>query len=224
MKVMLFGASGMVGAGVLFECLEDPRVTAVLSVGRTPLSVRDPKLHEHIQQDMFEVGAMRAALAGYDACFFCLGVSSLGVTEAEYRRMTHDLTLGIARVLAELNPAMTFIYVSGGGTDSTETGRAMWARVKGKTENDILALPFNGYAFRPGMIRPLKGVKSKTAWLGAIYAAATPFYPLLNAVASSHITTSVNVGRAMIRVALEGYAKRHLGNDDINALGDPPEP
>jgi uncharacterized protein YbjT (DUF2867 family) len=222
MKVTLFGASGMVGAGVLLECLEDPRVTAVLSVGRTPLAVKHVKLSEQLTKDLYDVESLRGVLAGYDACFFCLGTSSAGMNEADYRHITYDLTLGIAHALAELNPAMTFTYVSGEGTDSTEHGRVMWARVKGKTENDILALPFKGYAFRPGMIRPLKGVKSKTPWVGVVYAVLDPLFPVLKTIAGSHLTTSVNLGRAMIRVAVEGYANRHLENDDINALGEPP--
>ncbi len=224
MKVMLFGASGMVGAGVLLECLEDPRVTAVLSVGRTPLAITHAKLSEQLTKDLYDVASFRGALVGYDACFFCLGTSSAGMKEADYRHITYDLTLGIARELAELNPVMTFTYVSGEGTDGTEKGRVMWARVKGKTENDIIALPFAGYAFRPGLIRPLKGVKSKTPWLGVVYAVMNPFFPLLKAVAGSHLTTTVNVGRAMIRVALEGYVRKHLENDDINALGEPARP
>jgi uncharacterized protein YbjT (DUF2867 family) len=218
MKVILFGATGMVGSGVLIECLEDPRVHSVLAVGRRSCGVSHPKLRERIRVDLFEYGDARADLAGYEACFFCLGVSSAGMSETAYHRATYDLTLVAAKVLADLNPGLTFCYVSGEGTDSTERGRFMWARVKGKTENHLLRLPFQAYLFRPGFIRPLKGVRSKTKLYQAFYALLGPLYPLLNRLVPGHLTTTVNVGRAMIRVAASGYPKRVLENNDINAL------
>ena len=220
LKVMVFGATGMVGAGVLLECLDDPRVDAVLAVGRRPCGVAHPKLREQLRSDFFAYGDAAADFAGYDACFFCLGVSSAGMAEAEYRRLTYDLTLAAARALLAVNPGLTFCYVSGEGTDSSERGRFMWARVKGKTENDLLALPFNAYAFRPGFIQPLKGIRSKTRLYQAFYDLFGPVLPLLKRLLPAHVTTTVNMGRAMIAVAAEGYATRVLENPDINRLGE----
>src|SRR5579864_1453935 len=175
MKVILFGATGMVGQGVLRECLRDPRVEAVLAVGRSATGQSHPKLSELVQQDLFAYSANEARLKGYDACFFCLGVSSAGMSEADYRHITYDLTLAAAETLVRLNPAMTFIYVSGAGTDSSERGSSMWARVKGATENALLRLPFKAaYMFRPGVIRPLHGIRSKTPLYRAFYMAAAP--------------------------------------------------
>ena len=218
MNVVLFGATGMVGAGVLTECLEDPRVRSVLVVGRHPCGVVHPKLREVIRSDFFEYSDLRADLEVRDACFFCLGVSAAGMTEAAYRRLTYDLTLSAAKALADLNPGLTFCYVSGEGTDGTESGRFMWARVKGKTENDLLQLPFKAYMFRPGFIQPLKGVRSKKSLYRAFYGALGPAFPILKRFFPNHVTTTENVGRAMIRVAASGYSKRELENPDINAL------
>src|SRR5258708_4281048 len=163
MNVILFGATGVVGQGVLRECLLDPDVERVLSIVRAPIGRSDPKLREQVHNDFFDFSAIENELAGYNACFFCLGVSSAGMKEADYRRVTYDITLAAARVLARLNPAMTFVYVSGTGTDSSEKGRSMWARVKGKTENDLLPLPFKpAYMFRPRSILPLSDPNSKT--------------------------------------------------------------
>ena len=219
MNVILFGASGMVGAGVLIECLQDPRVGSVLAVGRTPCGITHPKLRELIRADFFNYADATADLKGRNACFFCLGVSSTGMTEAAYHRVTFELTLAAAEALVRLSSGMTFCYVSGEGTDSTEHGRSMWARVKGKTENRLLGMPFNAYMFRPGFIQPLKGVRSKTQLYQALYSVAGPLYPLLKRLAPSHVTTSENVGRAMINVAARGYAKRVLENPDINGAG-----
>jgi len=218
MNVIVFGATGMVGSGVLIECLEDPRVRSVLALGRQRCGVIHPKLREHIRSDFFDYGDAKADLKGHDACFFCLGVSVVGKTEAAYHRMTYELTLSAAKVMAELNPGLTFCYVSGEGTDSTERGRYMWARVKGKTENQLLRMPLNAYLFRPGYIQPMKGVRSKTTWYQAFYNVAAPLYPLLKRLLPRHVTTTENVGRAMIRVAADGYSKRALENRDINAL------
>jgi uncharacterized protein YbjT (DUF2867 family) len=218
MKVIVFGATGMVGAGVLLECLEDPRVASVLAVGRRPCGVVHPKLREHIRSDFFDYGDAAAEFRGYDACFFCLGVSSAGMAEAAYNRLTYELTLAAAKALIAGNPELTFCYVSGEGTDGTERGRFMWARVKGKTENHLLAMPFKAYVFRPGLIQPLKGIRSKTRVYQVFYDVFGPLVPLLKRLLPTHVTTTVNMGRAMIQVAASGYAKRVLENPDINEL------
>ncbi len=219
MNVLLFGATGMVGDGVLYECLADPRVTSVLAVGRSPLSVSHPKLGEKQRTDFFSYADLTSDLATIDACFFCLGVSSVGMTEADYYRQTFDLTLAAGRALAAARPAATFCYVSGEGTDSSERGRSMWARVKGKTENALLELPLKAYMFRPGFIRPRPGTRSKTRWYTVMYAVLNPLYPVFRRILPTHVTTAENVGRAMIGVAANGYQKRVLENVDINAIG-----
>ena len=218
MKVVLFGATGMVGSGVLLECLEDPRVNSVVVLGRRSCGVTHPKVRELLRTDFFDYGDLEEDLRRIDACFFCLGVSAAGMSEGEYRRLTHDLTLAAAGFLVRLNPDMAFCYVSGEGTDSTEQGRFMWARVKGETENRLLAMPFRAYAFRPGFIQPLKGVRSKTAIYQAVYTLVGPLFPLLRRVFSAHMTTSENVGLAMIQAAAAGSEKRVLENPDIDAL------
>jgi len=218
MNVIVFGATGMVGSGVLTECLEDPRVRSVLVVGRTRCGVAHPKLRELIRSDFFDYSDAKTDLKGHDACFFCLGVSAAGMTEAAYHRLTFDLTLSAATALADLNPGLTFCYVSGEGTDSTERGLFMWARVKGKTENHLLGMPFKAYMFRPGFIQPLKGVRSKTKLYQAFYNVAGPLFPLLKRLLPRHVTTTENVGRAMIRAAAGGYPRHVLENPDINVL------
>jgi len=218
MNVVLFGTTGMVGAGVLIECLDDPSVESVLSVGRRTCGVRHPKLRELIRSDLFDYGDVLDDLRDYDACFFCLGVSATGMGEAAYHRVTFELTVVAAESLGGLNPALTFCYVSGEGTDSTERGRLMWARVKGKTENQLLRMPLDAYMFRPGFIQPLRGVRSKTRVYQAIYRVLGPFYPLLKRLMPRHVTTAVNMGRAMIEVAAQGYTKRVLENPDTNSL------
>jgi len=216
MDVMLFGATGMVGQGVLRECLLAPDVRRVLAVGRNPTGQRHGKLTDLVAPDLFDLSAQETALAGYDACFFCLGVSAVGMSEAEYTRLTFDLTLAIAKVLARLNPTMTFIYVSGQSTDSTEQGRMMWARVKGRTENALMRLPFKAaYMFRPGAIVPLDGIKSRTGWYRAMYAVATPLLPVLRRLFPNSVTTTEQVGRAMLAVARDGYPRRILETGDI---------
>ena len=218
MNVIVFGATGMVGSGVLAECIKEPQVQSVLVVGRKPCGVAHPKLRELIRSDFFNFSDARSYLRGYDACFFSLGVSAAGMTEAAYYRLTYELTISAAGALAELNPKLTFCYVSGEGTDSTERGRFMWARVKGKTENHLLQMPFNAYMFRPGLIQPLTGVRSKTKLYRAFYAVLGPLFPLLKRLFPNHVTTTENVGRAMIQVAAQGYSKRVLENTDINVL------
>ncbi|HTW76584.1 MAG TPA: epimerase [Thermoplasmata archaeon] len=219
MKVILFGASGMVGSGVLRECLADPSVVRVLCVGRHPLGRTDPKLAEITVPDLTDLVPVADALRGYDAGFFCLGVSSAGLSEADYRRVTHDLTLSVARTLAPLNPGMTFVYVSGAGTDSTERKGRMWARVKGETENDLLRLPFRAaYMFRPGVIQARHGIRSRTRVYRILYAILFPFVALVGLVAPNSITSTDRLGRAMIHVVERGAPQPWLGTREINRL------
>ena len=209
----------MVGQGVLRECLFDPDVQSVLSIGRAATGQRHAKLRELMHSDFLDFSAIESELAGFDACFFCLGISSAGMQEEAYRRITYDFTMAAARTLARLNPNMTFVYVSGMGTDSSERGRTMWAKVKGKTENELLGLPFKAaYMFRPGLIVPLDGIQSKTRLYRAFYAALGPLLPLLNAAFPKYVTTTRQVGRAMITVARQGATKQVLENSDINEL------
>lgn len=219
MKVLLFGASGMVGDGVLHACLGDPRVTEVLAIGRSALGIAHGKLRELHRTDFFQYDDLRAELASTDACFFCLGVSAAGLREADYTRQTFDLTLAAARALSRVRPGATFCYVSGAGTDSSERGRAMWARVKGRTENALLALPLNAYMFRPGFIRPRPGKASRTALYRVIYAVIGPLYPVLKRIAPAHVTATEIVGKAMITCAVDGYPHRVLEARDINTAG-----
>jgi len=219
MKVIIFGATGMVGQGVMRECLMDPGIERVLVVGRSTTGLRNAKLQEIIHDDFLDYGRIEPQLAGYDACFFCLGVSSIGMSEERYRHLTYDITMAAARTLARLNPGMTFIYVTGAGTDTTEQGSQMWARIKGKTENDLFKLPFKAaYMFRPAGIQPLHGARSKTAWVQAFYVATSPFLSVLRHVAPGLMTTTEQVGRAMIRVARNGYPTKVLESADINSL------
>jgi uncharacterized protein YbjT (DUF2867 family) len=219
MNVLLFGASGMVGQGVLRECLLDPEVTAVLSIVRSSTGQRHPKLREIVHQDFFDFSSIESELAGFDSCFFCLGVSSAGMSEQDYRRITFDITLAAAQTLVKLNPNMTFIYVSGAGTDSSEHGRMMWARVKGQTENALLRLPFKAaYMFRPGVIVPLHGIKSRTMLYRVPYAILGPLLPLLNRLFPKYVTTTEKLGRAMLIAAKRGAPKPVLESADINKL------
>jgi uncharacterized protein YbjT (DUF2867 family) len=217
MKVIVFGASGMVGQGVLRECLLDPDVTEVLAVGRSPLGRTDPKLRELVHRDLYDLSDVADQLTGYDAGFFCLGVSSAGMSEADYRHVTFDLTMGVARVLAAKNPQMTFTYVSGEGTDSTGAGRTMWARVKGQTENALLELPFQAYMFRPGFIRPMHGERPKSRAYVIAYVLLRPLFPLVGKLLPKRSTTTERVGRAMLRVAKSGHSVRILPSTEINA-------
>jgi len=218
-KVLLFGATGMVGQGVLRECLLDSVAERVMAVGRTGTGRQEPKLGELVVPDVASLGGVEGQLAGYDACFFCLGVSSLGMVEERYTRLTYDLTLSVARTVARCSPGLTFVYVSGAGTDSSERGRSMWARVKGRTENELLRLPFKAaYMFRPGAILPLHGVRSRTRWIRWMYALAAPIVPAWRALLPDSITTTEQVGRAMLRVVRDGYPTRILETRDINRL------
>ena len=221
MKIILFGATGMVGQGVLRECLRAEDVESVLAPVRSPLGAlagqAGPKLRELIHRDMIDISPIIDQLSGAQACFFCLGVSSAGMSEVDYSRLTFDLTLSVARELVKVNPAMTFIYVSGQGTDSSEKGRSMWARVKGRTENALLQLPFQGvYMFRPGYIQPLHGIRSKTRLYRALYALLGFAGPLLQRLAPGLVTDTERVGRAMLNVARRGYDKKILETPDIN--------
>ncbi len=219
MNVLLFGATGMVGQGVLRECLRDPGVGRVLAVGRSATGQAQEKLRDLVVPDLANLAAVEPELRGFDACFFCLGVTSAGLSEERYTRLTYDLTLGVARTLARLNPAMTFVYVSGTGTDSSERGRIMWARVKGRTENALLALPFKAaYMFRPGYIQPLDGIQSRTRWYRVVYAAVAPLYPVLRRLFPGAVTTTAQVGRAMLAVARGGFRRPVLETRDINGL------
>ncbi|MHA6758959.1 NAD-dependent epimerase/dehydratase family protein [Streptacidiphilus sp. PAMC 29251] len=223
MNVILFGATGMIGQGVLRECLRDERVERVLVVGRTALGggMEHPKLREVVQPDLTDLSGFEAELADYDACFFCLGVSSVGMKEEAYRRVTYDLTLSVGRTLAAANPELTFIYVSGQGTDSSERGRTMWARVKGKTENDLLQLPFHAYMFRPGFVQPMDAVVSRTRLYRIAYAITGPLIPLLKRLAPNAVNDNRQIGRAMLAVAASGPETRVFSPKDINTLATP---
>ncbi len=216
-NAIVFGATGMVGEGVLHECLLHPDVASVLALSRRPVELHHPKLKELVHKDFFDYAPIERELTGYDACFFCLGVSSVGMKEEDYRHVTYDLTLSAARTLAKLNPSMTFCYVSGAGTDSTEQGRLMWARVKGKTENNLKKLPFKAvYLFRPGFIKPTPGLRHALP----VSKIVAPLYPLFRLLLPKYICTLRDVGLAMIHVAALGSSKKILESSDITALAE----
>jgi uncharacterized protein YbjT (DUF2867 family) len=215
-NVLLFGATGMIGQGVLRSCLLDPTVTRVVSVSRKPTGKSDPKLREIVQGDVTDLAALSPELKTVDACLFTLGVSSLGQSEEAYSRATYDLTMRVAEQLLRANPSMTFLYVSGRSTDSTEKGSAMWARVKGRLENALLKLGFaRAYMFRPGAIIPEHGIRSSTGWYNTLYAITKPLYPLLRRLSPTLVTTSDQMSRAMIAVARDGYPKAIVEMEDI---------
>jgi uncharacterized protein YbjT (DUF2867 family) len=213
-KAIITGSTGMVGEGVLLECLDNPAVEQVLVINRKPCGVTHVKLREIIHADFFNLAPIAPQLAGYDACFFCLGVSSVGMAADVYKRMTYDLTLSVAQVLAQSNPAMTFCYITGAGTDSSEQGKRAWARVKGATENALMRLLPNAYMFRPAMMRATPGQKN----LPALYRYLAWIYPIGRALAPSHFCTLQEVARAMINAARKGYNKRILEVADIEEL------
>ena len=214
-KAIVLGATGMVGEGVLHECLLHPEVASVLVVNRRPCGVEHEKLTEIIHKDIMDFSPIADQLIGYNACYFCMGVSSVGMKEEDYRRLTYDLTLHVANTLAESNPDLTFCYVSGAGTDSTEQGRSSWARVKGKTENDLLKLPFKAaYMFRPGYIQPTKGLKNAYK----IYSVMAPLYPLWKLLCPKFVVTLEEIGLAMINATLRGYERPVLECRDIATL------
>ncbi|SEW54150.1 Rossmann-fold NAD(P)-binding domain-containing protein [Chitinophaga arvensicola] len=218
-RAIITGSTGMVGEGVLHECLQHPDVTAVLVINRKPCGVQHPKLKEIIHEDFYDMLPIAAQLHDYNACYFCLGVSSVGMKEAAYKRVTYDLTMELAKTLAALNSDMTFCYVSGGGTDSTEKGRSMWARVKGKTENDLLKLPFKAaYMFRPGFMLSSDGMKNTQAF----YKYVAWMYPFFRRYFPQWVSTLAELGQAMINATRYGYAKPVLEVKDIVSLAHHP--
>ena len=220
MNAVIFGATGMVGKGVLLECLDDARVEHVLLVSRHPIDVSHPKIREIVHADFTAFENLTPAFADIDACFYCLGVTAVGLSEGQYHHLTYDLTLAAATALASASAGrLRFCYVSGEGTDSTEHGRTMWARVKGKTENALLRLPFKAaFMFRPGYIQPLRGIRSKTRWYQALYDVIGPFYPIVRRLFPKYVTTTTDIGRAMIHVAVSGWSRQILSSGDINQL------
>jgi uncharacterized protein YbjT (DUF2867 family) len=215
MKIILFGATGMVGKGVLRQCLLDPEVEAVLAIGRKPSGVSHPKLRDLVRSDMFDFNVNAGELSGYDTCFFCLGVSSVRMSEAEYTHLTYDLTMGWARTLARENPATRFLYVSGMGTG----GKAMWARVKGRTESDLLALLPAALMIRLGALRPMHGEQSKAPGGGALLTMLSPLWPILQWLLPNSVITTEELGRAMLLAARKGAPGRVLESSDLVALG-----
>jgi uncharacterized protein YbjT (DUF2867 family) len=203
---------------VLRECLVDPDVQRIQAIGRTPTGVQNAKLREIVHQDAWHYADIENDLSGFDACFFCLGVTSSGMKEEAYARVTYDITMAAAETLCRLNPKMTFIFVSGAGTDSSEQGRAMWARVKGRTENALLQLPFAAaYMFRPGVIEPVHGARSKTASYRVLYTLTKPLLPVLRWAFPDYVLTTQQIGLAMLAVARHGFTKRVLESKDIRS-------
>lgn len=219
-NVIITGATGMVGKGVLFECMDHDDIGKILLVNRSSIGITHPKVKEVLIKDFFNLDSIKEEMTGYHACFFCLGITSIGQSEANYSRITYDLTLNFANHFLEKNARSIFCYVSGTGTDSTEKGRSMWARVKGKTENDLLALDFKkAYMFRPGYIQPLRGIKSKTNWYQALYNVFKPIYFILKHFPST-ATNTTNMGLAMIHTLDGNYPKTILENKEINQLSN----
>lgn len=217
MKVIITGSTGMVGKGVLYESLENESIEKVLVINRSSLGMNHEKLQEIILSDLSQIDTVKDQLQGYDACFFCLGISVLGLNEDQYTKITFDITKAFVDTLYESNPEMVFNYVSGTGTDSSEKGKTMWARVKGRTENMVLSKGFkDAYAFRPGMIIPEKGIRSRTGWYNAIYVIMRPFFPLFKK--SNNVTTTTRIGDAMINSMTHSQELKHLENPQINLL------
>ncbi|TWH51917.1 NAD(P)H-binding protein [Sporomusa sp. KB1] len=217
MKVIIFGATGMIGRSVLQECLCDAEVDAILTVGRSVTGIQHEKLKEILHTDLLDLSTIEVDLTGYDACFFCIGVSSSGMKEREYQLVTYDITMAVAQILVKLNSQMTFIYISGAGADSTEQGRVMWARVKGKTENALMRLPFNGvYMFRPAYIQPCNGIVSRTKLYRVMYSVLGSFYPVLKRIFPKSVTTTEILGRTMIKVAKQGAPTPIIESRDIH--------
>ena len=219
MNVLIFGATGMVGQGVLRECLQDPGVSLVKTIGRAPTGITNPKLQEIVHKDLWNYRDIESELTHLDACFFCLGVTSAGMSEPDYERVTYAIPVAAAQTLSRLNPQMTFIYVSGAGADSSEKGRIMWARIKGKAENALQRLPFKAvYSFRPGFIQPLHGIQSRTPAYRIVYNLTGPLLPLLRRAFPGYVLTTETIGRAMLQAARTGAPKPLLESQDINAL------
>jgi uncharacterized protein YbjT (DUF2867 family) len=220
MKVIIFGATGMVGQGVLLECLKDPDVTRILTVGRSKTGRTDPKLTEIVHTNFDDFSSVLNDFRGYDACFYCLGVTSLGMSEQTYRHVTYDYTVCAAKALSVANPNMTFILVTGAGTDSTEKGGIMWARVKGAAENAVLAMPFKAaYLFRPAAIQPEEGITSRTIWIKLFLVLFGFLLPFFLKRYPQYVTTTGRIGRAMLKVVREGAPKKWIESSDINELG-----
>jgi len=220
-KVIITGATGMVGKGVMFECLDHKEISEVLVIGRNPIGIEHPKLKELIHKDFTDFSNEKKKLVGYDACFFSLGISAAGLKEEQYKKITHDYTLALACTLFELNPGTTFNYVSGQGTDSSEKGRTMWARVKGKTENDLLNMGFKqAFMFRPGAIIPLRGIKSRTKSYQFIYDYFMWLVKLIKAISPNSVVNTTQIGMAMINSMLKGYNKKVLRPKDIIELSE----
>jgi uncharacterized protein YbjT (DUF2867 family) len=219
MNVLVLGATGMVGQGVLRECLLDGGVSRVVTLGRTPAARPDPKLRDIVHGDLLHLGPIEDQLRDLDACFYCLGASAAGLSEDAYARINHDITLAVAETLVRLDPDMTFVYVSGSGTDSTERGRTMWARVKGRTENALLRLPFRAaYMLRPGLIIPMHGIRSKTRIYRIFYTLLGPVLPALKMIFPRSVITTEQLGRGMLRLARSGYSKPVLEMADLASL------
>lgn len=217
MKVIITGATGMVGEGVMHECILDERVTDILLVSRKKYSTDSSKVKQLIVKELTDIKKHTDEITGYDACYFCMGVSSVGMKEDQYTKLTYDLTLGFAQTLAEVNKDMTFTYVSGVGTDSTEKGKSMWARVKGKTENDLIALPFKAvFAFRPGGIKPTKGLKNTYT----SYKVLAPLVSFLNWAMPKYMCSLADIGKAMINVTEQGYHRPQIEVKDIRKLAN----
>jgi len=219
MDVVLFGATGMIGQGVLRECLLDPGVRRVISIGRSATGQQHPKLREIIHAALDDISALEPELTRLDACFFCLGITSAGMSEEEYSRITYDYTVAVANTLVKLNPQMTFVFVSGAGTDSTERGKMMWARVKGRAENALLRMPFKAaYMFRPGFIQPMHGAKSRTKSYRVFYTLTGPLLPLVRRMFPRSVTTTEQIARAMLTVVRSGAPQKILDSAAINSL------
>jgi uncharacterized protein YbjT (DUF2867 family) len=219
MKVLIFGATGMVGQGVLRECLAAQDVELAVALGRNATGItKQPGFRQIMHRDLWNYTAIESSLVGFDACFFCLGVASNGRSKTDYERITYDLTIAAAKTLRRLNPQMTFIYVSGSGTDSSEQGRMRWARVKGRTENALLRLPFKAYMFRPGFIEPMDGIQSKTPMYRVFYSLGKPLFPLLRRWFPNQVLSTRDIGQAMLAVARNGYEKRIMETRDIRAV------
>lgn len=219
MKVIITGSTGMIGKGVLLECIDDPAVEQVLIINRNSVGISHPKVQEIIHQDFADLSAIKSQLTGYDACFHCMGISAAGMSEEKYTKITYGMTKELASTLYSSDPEMVFYYVSGAGTDSSEKGNSMWARVKGKTENMILNMGFkDAYAFRPGAIIPERGIKSRTAWYNFFYFIFRPLFPLMKKMKS--VTTTTTIGRAMINLVNHPQGEKHLEGAQINMIAE----
>ncbi|HZI43126.1 MAG TPA: hypothetical protein VFD67_15510 [Gemmatimonadaceae bacterium] len=216
MDVVIFGATGMVGQGVLRECLRDPQISRVVTVGRTAPPATDPKLRALTVPDLFDLSPIAGELTNLDACFYAIGVTSLGMNEADYTRVTHDLTLSVANFLLARNPRLAFVFVSGASSDSSAQGRVMWARVKGKTENALLRMPFKSVTVvRPGLIIPMHGIRSRTRLYNVLYVILRPLVPLFKRLAPNQVTTTERLGRTMIRLARGGFDRQVLEGERL---------